>query len=216
MKFLQTIIQFFYPDLCFACRTLVCLGEVLCLDCLSTIKPIASRQFPITGKMSMTVHAVGAYEGALRKLINAKFNSNLSATKAIAHLMATLLPQEIFDVDYVVAIPLHWRRYARRGYNQCVEIAKGLEEELGVSYAPLLMRRQATKFQYLLSKQKRAENLENAFMLRPFVHKIAPGANILLIDDLCTTGATLQEAAHTLMQLKPASINAAVCARGLV
>lgn len=215
MNFFQTLVRIIYPDLCFACRELVAPNEVLCLPCLATIKPIASRLFPLRGRKELHVHALGAYCDALHKLVTAKFRRSLPAAQATGRLMAKLLPEELFDVDYIVPVPLHWWRYANRGYNQAAEIAKGMSQELGIPYRSLLMRGRFTKFQYLLSRDERQKNVADVFSLRPDTGDINPGIRILLVDDLCTTGVTLQAAANTLDALKPATIAAAVCARAL-
>ena len=215
MNILQAIVRIIYPDLCFACRELGMPDEVFCVSCLATVKPIASRLLPLKNRQALAVHAIGGYENALHRLVVAKFRRSLPAARAAGRLMVDLLPSEVLDVDYIVPIPLHWRRYANRGYNQSVEMAKVMSNRLEIPYHSLLMRRRNTKFQYLLSGKDRQENVDEAFMLRPMLPGIQPGARILLIDDLCTTGATLQAAANVLQKLKPSKIIAAVCARAL-
>ena len=215
MNIIQSIISIIYPELCFSCRELTISDQPLCLRCLATIKPIASRLFPLKGNQVLTVHAVGAYQDALHKLVTAKFRRSLPGAQAIGRLMVRLMPPEILDVDYVVPVPLHWWRYANRGYNQAVEMAKVISDELKIPYGPLLYRHRFTQFQYLLSRKERQENMHQVFSLRPAASSISPGARILLVDDLCTTGSTLQAAANTLLTLKPAQISAAVCARAL-
>jgi predicted amidophosphoribosyltransferase len=215
MSLIKALLNIIYPELCFACRELVPPGEVFCLPCLASIKPTATRMLPLRGRKTLVIHAVGGYGDALRKLVAAKFRYSQPAARAAGKLMAQLLPEEIFDVDYIVPVPLHWWRYASRGYNQAVEMAKAISAATDVPYKPLLMRRRFTKFQYLLSREDRQTNVSSVFALRPGAHAIKPNPRILLIDDLCTTGVTLQEAANALEELKPTSIVAAVCARAL-
>jgi ComF family protein len=215
MNIIQALTSIIYPELCFACRELVAPREVLCISCLATVKPVASRLFPLRGRKELHVHALGAYADALQKLVTAKFRRSLPAARAAGRLMAKFLPEKIFEVDYIVPVPLHWWRYANRGYNQAVEMAKGMSQELGIPYRPLLMRSRFTKFQYLLSREERQANVDEVFMLRPDVKNIPEGCRILLIDDLCTSGVTLQAAANALTVLKPSNVAAAVCARAL-
>jgi ComF family protein len=163
----------------------------------------------------LAVNAIGGYENALHRLIVAKFRRSLPSARAAGRLMVDLLPSELLDVDCIVPIPLHWRRYANRGYNQSVEMAKVMSSRLEIPYHSLLIRRRNTKYQYLLSGKERQENVDEVFVLRPMLPDIQPGARILLIDDLCTTGVTLQSAANVLQKLKPSKIIAAVCARAL-
>ncbi|MBM3887396.1 ComF family protein [Candidatus Dependentiae bacterium] len=215
MNIFQQFLRIIYPELCFACRELVAPGEILCLSCLESIKPVASRIFPLKGHKQLTVYALGAYDNALHKLVTAKFRRSLPAARAIGRLMVQLLPEEVLDVDLLVPVPLHWRRYANRGYNQAVEIAKIMSKKLGIPYRSVLMRQRSTVFQYLLSREARQKNVEDVFVLRPGIGTIEKGLRILLIDDLCTSGVTLQAAANTLMPLQANVISAAVCARAL-
>ncbi len=215
MNVLQNVLRIIYPDLCFACRELALPGEVLCLSCLGTIKPVASRLLPLRKRQTLAVHALGAYDGALHKLVVAKFRRSFPTAQAAGRIMAQLLPEDVTDVDYIVPVPLHWWRYANRGYNQAVEMAKAMSQELNIPYRPLLMRRKFTKFQYLLSRDDRHSNVADVFALRKDAADVVVGARILLIDDLCTTGVTLQAAANTLQQLQPSTIIAAVCARAI-
>lgn len=216
MNIFKLFIDTIYPEICHACSDLVVPGDFLCVRCLSTISPIASRLFPIGKNKSLAVHALGSYDGALQKLVTAKFGQGLSAAHTIGKLMAGLLPKDLFNVDVIVPIPLHWRRYSARGYNQSVEIAKRLEWELAIPYKNVLWRNRGTKFQYLLNQKERHANVENVFNFYPFRDvNFIKGSRVLLVDDLCTTGATLVAAAKKVTELEPACITAVVCARAL-
>ncbi|MEA2601251.1 MAG: hypothetical protein QOF89_2243 [Acidobacteriota bacterium] len=118
---------------------------------------------------------------------------------------------DIGDIDRVVPVPLHWRRRLTRGYNQAERIARPLAGFLGLPFAAALVRGRATPPQSLLGREERLANLRQAFRVpRPDeVRKL----RILLIDDVATTGATLDAAARTLKRAGAAAVTALVAGR---
>jgi len=129
----------------------------------------------------------------------------------LARLMAPLLRSEIGSVDMVVPIPLHWSRYLKRGYNQAAAIAKPLAVELGLPVVSGLRRRRSTPPQTRLSRSSRQSNLRRAFAVRRTV--LEPGARVLLVDDVLTTGTTLATAAASLRQAGASSVTVVAAAR---
>lgn len=130
------------------------------------------------------------------------------------HLAAALvdgLGDRLTGFDRIVPIPLHWRRRLARGYNQAEQIARPLAARLGLPCATLLTRRRATPPQSLLGKAGRLANLRKAFRV-PRPEKVR-GLNILLVDDVATTGATLDAAARVLKNAGAAAVTALVAGR---
>ncbi len=111
----------------------------------------------------------------------------------------------------VVSLPLYWWRHLRRGYNQADVVARSLAAELDLPVARLLRRRRATPPQSRLGRRARRKNLERAFLLRTPVR--CRGQRILLVDDVVTTGATLEAAARCLRRGGAESITALTIAR---
>ncbi len=130
------------------------------------------------------------------------------------HLAAALadgLGDRLAGFDRVVPVPLHWRRRLTRGYNQAKQIARPLAARLGLPYASPLTRWRATPPQSLLGKADRLANLRKAFRVpRPGQVR---GLRILLVDDVATTGATLDAAARTLKNAGAAAVTALVAGR---
>jgi ComF family protein len=122
------------------------------------------------------------------------------------------LPLQELDYDVIVPIPLHWTRYAWRGFNQAHEIAKVLQKKKNVPLCHLLKRIKRTKFQSKLVSSLRVENLKEAFVLNAQAQDYT-NKHILLIDDLMTTGSTLRSAAKILLALRPRKITVAVVCR---
>ncbi len=114
--------------------------------------------------------------------------------------------------DVVVPVPMHWTRRTWRGANSPETIAQRLALRLAVPLRPaLLVRARRTAPQASLSPNQRRANVRGAF--RAAVHPDLPGARVLLVDDIMTTGATLNEAAKTLVRAGAAEVMVAVLAR---
>src|SRR5437763_584337 len=114
-------------------------------------------------------------------------------------------------IDQVIPVPLHWRRHLARGYNQAERIARPLAALLELPFSTALSRGRATPPQSLLGRTQRLANLRRAFRVpRP---REVRGLHLLLVDDVATTGATLDAAAETLKRAGAAAVTALVAAR---
>lgn len=104
-------------------------------------------------------------------------------------------------IDVLVPVPLHWMKRMRRGYNQAEELARGVGEGSGIAVLTALRAIRGHKSQTRVSRAQRAVNVRGIFRLR-HPDGVA-GRHILLIDDVCTTGATLVAAAEALLAAAP-------------
>lgn len=129
----------------------------------------------------------------------------------LAAALAEALGDRLAGCDRVVPVPLHWRRRLARGYNQAERIARPLAGRLGLPYAPALARRRATPPQSLLGRDDRLANLRKAFRV-PRPERVRD-LRILLVDDVATTGATLDAAAAALKNAGAAAVTALVAGR---
>jgi ComF family protein len=130
------------------------------------------------------------------------------------HLAAALsegLGERLGGFDAVVPVPLHWWRRLARGYNQAERIARPLAGRLGLPLLPALRRSRATRAQTSLGRTARAGNLRNAFRV-PRPGRVR-GLNLLLVDDVATTGATLDAAAAALIRAGADGVTALVAGR---
>ena len=118
----------------------------------------------------------------------------------------------VAGIDRVVPVPLHWRRRLARGFNQAERIARPLAAALGRPLAQALVRRRATPPQSGLGRPERLANPRRAFRVRRGAGDLA-GATILLVDDVATTGATLDGAALTLKRAGAGRVIALVAGR---
>jgi competence protein ComFC len=201
------------PSLCAYCKCFLSTTDVFCDACKRKVFPIVSKEIDVTPSFSMKVFAVSDYKDPLKKLILAKGWADTVASYQMGQLMCEYLPLESIDCDVIVPIPLHWTRYAWRGFNQAHEIARVIHKKKNVPLKHLLKRVKKTAFQSTLVSSLRVENLKEAFVLHSAYVQDYKDKHILLIDDLMTTGSTLRSAAKELLKLKPRKITVAVLCR---
>jgi ComF family protein len=211
----ERIALFIVPSLCAYCRAFLKQRDILCSDCLWKIFPLVSKQIDITTKFSVTVFAITDYKDPLKKLILSKKWSDSVPSYHLGTLMCDILPITSLDCDVVVPVPLHWMRYASRGFNQAENSAKVIAQKKNIPLAHLLKRIKKTAFQFELASSMRDKNVKNAFVLAKNYNDEYKDKHIMLVDDLMTTGATIREAARALLQLKPRKITVIVACRVL-
>ena len=218
-KFLSHISQFFYPSFCHICAEIIRPERLVCGECSIQFAPIATFSLPLAKDFAITVHALSRYQEPFRSLLLQKNRNHSYCFRGLARLVADAMQLDAESADYWVPIPLHWSRKLWRGYNQSEILADSYHEATGVPVLNCLSRTRRTVFQSLLGKKERQENVKNAFVVKRRYEKelelLIKGKNIIIVDDLVTTGATLREAGKLLLKYKPASIKALVVCRAL-
>jgi ComF family protein len=146
-----------------------------------------------------------------RLLTRFKFHAGLAEGRLLAELLAARIPSELLvGIDGVVPMPLHRTRLGQRGYNQALELARPLAKAWQLPLnAPLLKRIRATAAQSDLDAVARRRNVRGAFSAPVQVS----GRCLLLLDDVVTTGATINEAATTLLAAGAAEVRVLAVAR---
>lgn len=226
-RILTDFISLFYPRTCIGCnRTLISKEEYLCLSCklnLPTTGFHTDGTNPIKQRLPSieNLHTVFAYlkfgrEGIAQKLLHqVKYNGQEKLAISIGEWFGYHIKEktETLNVDAIVPIPLHKAKLKRRGYNQSELIATGLGEALGLSVEDkLLKRKKDTATQTKKSKADRWINVDNIFELND--HAEINQKHILLIDDVITTGATIESAAAILNEGGASHISVACIATG--
>jgi len=212
-KFYHYVTHFFSPPSCLYCHASLFKRQALCSSCTATILPIVPFDFYIgTGRM-VKIFAISAYKDPLRTLIVAKHYGK----EAEIHLLADFLSNQplinFLEYDIITYIPLHWTRYAVRGFNQAEIIAQALGKKMNTVVLPLLKRSKKTQYQARLSVKQREQNVRNVFYCDQRYQQHIAGKKILIIDDLFTTGATIKAAADILFVYKPLQIDSFVACR---
>jgi ComF family protein len=163
--------------------------------------------------------AAGTYEGALRRAIHAlKYEGRRTLAARLGALMRARGAEVLAGASLVVPVPLHWRRQYARGFNQ----AEDLAAHLGLPISPALRRVRATRPQFGLPASQRHRNLRGAFAARrrPFAVWGRETARlrqacVVLVDDVSTTGATLQACAEVLLRNGAKEVRALTAARAV-
>lgn len=156
-------------------------------------------------------YAFGQYDGVLRELIQLyKYQRMRPLAPPLGRLMARALPRELV-LDAVVPVPLHWRKLLRRGFNQSRLLAEELSRRTGLDVAACLKRRRHTNAQAGLTAKERRANVAGAFFV-PRGADVA-GRRLLLVDDVMTTGATVNAAARALKEAGARRVSVLVLAR---
>jgi ComF family protein len=156
------------------------------------------------------LRAIGEYEGVLREIIHAfKYSGRHSIAPPLAAHMRTRGTDVLRLADGVVPVPLHWRRKYERGFNQ----ARLLARHLGLPLIDALVRRRHTKPQVELAAETRRSNVTNAFVLRMHHESLVAGMRLVIVDDVSTTGATLEACAKALMEAGAREVSGLTAAR---
>jgi ComF family protein len=153
-----------------------------------------------------------AYAPPLDHLVHAlKYRGQLATARVLGTLLARSLVKHGLsrEVDVIVPVPLHPERHAGRGFNQSAELARRLGREIGLPVCePLAYRRRSTPAQVGLHVDARRRNLAGAFAARD-----VDGLRVAIVDDVTTTGTTLQELARALRETGACVVDAWCVAR---
>jgi len=143
-------------------------------------------------------------------ILELKYNDGRSLARPLGARMAAAWRQGNFTADVIIPVPLHAARLAERGYNQSALLARIVSREAGVPIdETVLVRTKATQQQATLKALERRKNVEDSFACRGDV----AGKNVVLVDDVCTTGSTLEACAVALRAAGAASVWAFTLAR---
>lgn len=224
--------EIFCPD-CRADLTLIC--APFCTICGLPFDPLAYSADECADCRANRYHKAPPYrvlrsaytfEGTMRHAVHSfKYKDKVALASPLATLLHSFLKQQptgapsipCNQLKLLIPVPLHpWRRY-RRGYNQSALLARELSHQLNVPVAEVLCRTRHTTPQVELSARARAQNVSGAFTVDEGVVQQAYNSSgpVLLIDDVCTTGATLRECAETLKKSGLTEVYALTLARQL-
>jgi ComF family protein len=222
------------PTLCVACREPVD-GEGVCAKCWAKLSFIAPPYCPRLGipfvydpgpdMLSMEAianppayaraRAAVRYDDVARTLVHAlKYQDRTDLAPAMGRWMARAGHELLDGADVLVPVPLHWRRAWSRRYNQSGALARIIERQTGVTVASDALRRiRPTQQQIGLSKPQRASNVQGAFKVSTLRQSQIAGRRVVLIDDVLTSGATVDACARALLRAKAVQVDVLVFAR---
>ncbi len=217
MKF-ESLIRIFYPKICYLCNCIlqenglchVCWGKIifiqdpLCMKCGSPFEYEIEKEIIcakcVNSKNSVDFSkSVMKYDKNTKKLIMMyKNHSSFYLTNLFCTFLKNSGSKWWGKIDYIIPIPLHyWRRYWR-GYNQSELLANSLSKEIKVKTLNALLRVKFTSTQSKYNKANRWKNVQDAFEMNYNYENILKNKNVLILDDVTTTGATLHYASLAL------------------
>lgn len=171
--------------------------EIKCSLCVSTGKTIEDHKIAL-------VRSLGRFDDYYKELIHRfKYGKKIPLGKRLAQRLGETINGDsdlkTRNSCFLIPVPLHKSRYRERGFNQSEIIAEEISKIIGLSVLKnVLKRKKNTKDQTNLSPQQREENVRGAFVVSQ--PEMINGKNIILVDDVITTGATLNECARMLKQ----------------
>jgi len=224
-----------YPPHCAICLCKTRAGEHLCAVCRKDAPGIRAPfcdtcSQPFSGRIDGAficpncrerrfrfACAVACYQsrGAVRELVHRfKYNGKVYLRDVLADWLAETLEDSRLQTppcERIVPVPLHSTRERERGFNQALILAEGLARRSGIPLLDCLKRTRYTTTQTIYDRAARMENLRGAFQMRQSVD--VRNLHLLLIDDVLTTGSTVDECARVLRDAGAASVRVATVAR---
>jgi ComF family protein len=226
-----------FPPVCAGCRRHVSQPGVLCALCWPKLRLLEPPWCPVMG--TPFVHDMGegflsaeaiadpppferaraavAYTGVARQMVSGlKYQDRTDLAPWMARWMMRAGAALVADADVVVPVPLHWRRFLKRQFNQSAELGRAVSRLGGVPFAPSAVKRvKPTQQQVGLERREREENVRAAFRV-PVEREIeVAGRRVLLIDDVYTTGATARAMAKALKKGGAGAVDVLTFARVL-
>ncbi len=200
MNLFPKLQTFLFPERCPFCGKVIDKKEIACNDCRSKFPEKYIECFTYGG---YTCVSSFPYEGIFKKcILNMKFHSKPYYAKKMGIIMAEDIRNfyKGYSFDIITSVPLHRKRKRKRGYNQSELLAKEIAAELNIPYKEILFKQKDNAVQHTLSGEKRIKNVKGAYLL---VDKsLVKDKNILIIDDIITTGCTLGECSKIIFKGK--------------
>jgi len=224
----QMAARLLFPPCCFGCGRTVAQNGDLCPQCWGKMPFITQPYCPIMGipfrydpgdgflsgealqepPVFTAARAVALHRGlAMRMVSGLKYSGRTELAPIMAEWMLRAGADIVAQADAIIPLPLHNRRFRRRGYNQAAELGRNLARLAGKEFLPqILARRKYTVPQVGLSAKARARNVRGVFAARPEGKPLIKDKAVLLVDDVYTTGATVKAAARALKRAGAAQI----------
>jgi ComF family protein len=230
----RTALDLALPQLCPACRETV-EGRGLCASCWSKLsfitRPYCERlgipfvYDPGPGILSMEAiadppsynraRAAVRFDEISRALVHAlKYGDRLDLAPMMGRWISYAGRELLAEADALVPVPLHWRRLWARRFNQSAMLAATISAESGVPIAAASLKRvKATVQQTGLSRPERGDNIQGAFRVPDEGKAAVAGRRLVLVDDVLTSGATVEGCARALLRAGAANVDVLIFAR---
>lgn len=203
---MEQVLDLLFPPRCAGCEKV---DTVWCAACQSELDAI---EFPPLRALEpdsrlTAIAATGPHEGILQKAIwSLKFENGRALAVPLGERLSRRLQEQDWTIDMIVPVPLNTKRLRQRGYNQSQLIAQVISASHSILLMPQAIDRAVdTRSQVGLNMQERKENMKGVFRADP---QAVANKTILLIDDVCTTGSTLEACAQAALDAGAAAVYA--------
>ena len=204
------LLRLLFPDRCIVCRRFISKGYI-CEDCMGEETAVTRSLNIQRGQSSrlMKIYTPHRYVGSYRRSIHRlKFGGVSHNAVAVARFIVDRVPDEAFEkADLITFVPLSKEVYRQRGYNQAELIAKELPRLKNIPVKAVLVKIKQNRPQHSLSAKDRARNVKGVFVVEADIK----GQNIILVDDIITTGETMNECSKLLFRAGAESVTG-ICA----
>lgn len=206
----QSLLDWLFPRRCLFCRRLTPPGEDCCPQCRENIprppEALCRVKMGDVERLYAGLYYAGRVPVAIGQL---KFRQQPRLSGVLVDFLTERAGQALMEegCDFVCDVPMHPSRQRQRGYNQAQLLAKDLAKALDLPYVPCLEKSRLSAVQHELSGEERRLAQRDSYRCIPL-----QGQKVLLVDDVCTTGATMEECAKTLRAAGAGSVIGAAVA----
>lgn len=240
-KISQKIFEIIFPNRCLTCRQMIGHGGIFCNEDWKKLQFITDPQcnicahpfdfsYDISDKLLChkclqnppsfdSTAVIFRYNEQIKKIIfDLKYYDATHLSNKFSELILAKLKADIASYDLIIAVPLHKSRLRQRKFNQSILLTRSiLKHAKNLKFYPdILVRKKYTQAQARLSQKDRLQNLQNSFEINPKYKNLLKGKNILLIDDVMTTGATAENCAQVLKKYGCGKIKAVAIAKAVL
>lgn len=238
-RFLKTLsggtLHFLFPPTCINCKKPLSTDKSLCSICWKNLSFLSQPNCGTCARpldISLTPNPICVfclrdpplysktrsaliYNAHARKMISSfKQGHTNHVVPTFSQWMYHVSKDVLKDADFIIPVPLHWRRLIYRGFNQSALLAQGISKLSHVPYHPLLLQKnKSTLPQASLPEKSRHQNVKKAFSISTKYSNLINNKYIVLVDDVMATGATLSACAEPLLKAGAAKVSIIVLAR---
>lgn len=210
-EIIESLLELVYPTCCAGCGRF---GQLVCQDCVDLLPLIGTKFCLKCGKPTYYLvddcrdcrkkrfvfseaRSLGLYQGNLKELVHKfKYGNRRGLAEIFVNLLIEHIGRDYFGVDLVTCVPLSRRKKNERGFNQAQSLAEQIALQLNLPFSEVLCQEKETQDQSKLRAAERKKNIKGAFSLK--CDSPPEGSTVLLVDDVFTTGSTVNECSKVL------------------
>ncbi len=207
-KIINAVYDCLFPVRCPYCGKVINKNDYACTDCKKLFPEKSIERYAVGGYKCVSPFPYsGIFSKAVKKF---KFGNCGGYSKQLSFMVVQSILQtyNISEIDVVTCVPMHKKSLKKRGYNHSQLLAKECAQIMNIPYADLLKKTRENKAQHSIKANKRADNVKGVYEI--ISKDSVKNKNILLIDDIITTGNTLGECSRILTQHGCKAVNCAV------